>query len=170
MQTSLFSTELGWFAATWSDAGLRELRIGYRTPAAALGGLSESGDPTAPSRSAQRLIGRLREFAQGACDDDFSDVELDAGHLTDFGRSVTACCRRIASGETLTYGELAAVAGYMGAARAVGSVMRRNRWPLIVPCHRVVAVGGHLGGYSAPTGLDMKRRLLRLEGSALATA
>lgn len=169
MQTCVFSTELGWSAAIWSEAGLKALRFGYRTPAAALRGLGESVEPGSPSPSARRLIARLQKFARGRGHDDFLDVSLDAGHLTEFGLAVTERCRRIPSGHTMTYGELAAAAGYAGAARAVGSVMRRNRWPLIVPCHRVVAAGGHLGGYSAPSGLDMKRRLLRLEGSQLAT-
>ena len=73
----------------------------------------------------------------------FDDLEIDDGHLTGFGRKVIAACRQIAWGETLTYGELARRAGRPGAARAVGSVMARNRVPLIVPCHRVVpaAVG-----------------------------
>jgi methylated-DNA-[protein]-cysteine S-methyltransferase len=170
MQCCLFPTELGWSAANWSDIGLQELKFGYPTPAAAIDGLTEFVDPTPPSKLAKRLIARLQKFAQGRGDDDFLDVDLDTSHLTEFGRTVTACCRRISNGHTLSYGELAATAGYAGAARAVGSVMRRNRWPLIVPCHRVVAAGHKLGGFSAPDGLDMKRRLLNLEGSELATA
>jgi methylated-DNA-[protein]-cysteine S-methyltransferase len=63
-----------------------------------------------------------------------------------------------------TYGDLAAAIGSPGAARAVGSVMARNCFPLIVPCHRVLGAGGSLGGYSAPDGLRMKRRLLAMEG------
>ena len=169
MQCCLFPTELGWSAAIWSNARLKELKFGHLTPAAALSGLSESLEPTSPSKAALRLISRIQQFAKGIGSDDFLDVELDTSHLTDFGRAVTAACRQIAAGTTLSYGALAATAGYPGAARAVGSVMRRNRWPLIVPCHRVVAAGGHLGGFSAPNGLDMKRRLLNQEGSELAT-
>ncbi len=169
MQSCVFSTELGWSAAIWTDAGLSELKFGYPSPAAALAGLTEPANPTAPSPPATRLIERLQRFAQGRGNDDFLDIELDTSQLTPFGRDVTTCCREIAQGETLTYGGLAATAGYPGAARAVGSVMRRNRWPLIVPCHRVVAAGGNLGGFSAPNGLDMKRRLLRLEGSERVT-
>ena len=74
-------------------------------------------------------------------------------------------CRLIPYGQVLTYGELAERAGSPRAARAVGNVMRTNRFPLIVPCHRVVGAAGALGGYSAPTGLKMKRRLLRLEAA-----
>jgi methylated-DNA-[protein]-cysteine S-methyltransferase len=167
MECCLFSTELGWSAVIWSDWGLKELKFGHLTPAAALSGLSEIHEPTVPSKSARRLVTRLQRFAKGINNDEFLDVELDTCDLTDFGQAVTTCCRRIAAGTTMSYGELAATAGYPGAARAVGSVMRRNRWPLIVPCHRVVAAGGRLGGFSAPNGPDMKRRLLNLEGSAL---
>ena len=98
---------------------------------------------------------------------DFSDVPLALDHLTPFGRRVVAACRRIPWGQTRSYGELAAECGSPGAARAVGSVMAKNRYPLIVPCHRVLAAGGELGGYSAPDGLKMKRRLLAMEGRTL---
>jgi methylated-DNA-[protein]-cysteine S-methyltransferase len=67
----------------------------------------------------------------------------------------------------LTYGELAAKAGYPGAARAVGNCMAANRIPLLIPCHRVVCAGGRLGSYSAPGGTVTKRRLLALEAGEL---
>ncbi|MEX1224432.1 MAG: MGMT family protein, partial [Pirellulales bacterium] len=74
-------------------------------------------------------------------------------------------CRRIPIGQTMSYAELAAVAGSPGAARAVGNIMAGNRVPIIVPCHRVVGSGGSLGGYSSSGGLRTKRRLLSLEAS-----
>jgi methylated-DNA-[protein]-cysteine S-methyltransferase len=94
---------------------------------------------------------------------DFRQVGLSSMHLTPFGETVTRCCREIAWGTTLSYRELAIKCGHPGAARAVGNVMRSNRFPILVPCHRVLASGGGLGGYSAPQGLTMKRRLLNLE-------
>ncbi len=108
------------------------------------------------------VIGRLRAYAADE-EVDFSDVRVDERHLTDFGRRVVKACRRIPRGQTRSYGQLAAVCGSPGAARAVGQVMAKNRYPLIVPCHRVLAAGGLLGGFSAPQGLTMKRRLLELE-------
>jgi methylated-DNA-[protein]-cysteine S-methyltransferase len=96
---------------------------------------------------------------------DFSDVGLDLEYQTPLGRRIIAACRAIPRGEVRTYGEIAAECGSPGAARAVGSVMAKNRHPLIVPCHRVVGAGGGLGGYSAPEGLRMKRRLLAMEGA-----
>jgi methylated-DNA-[protein]-cysteine S-methyltransferase len=108
------------------------------------------------------VVERLKSYAAGEAVD-FSDVRIDDGHLTEFGRKIVKACRRIARGGTKTYGELAARCGSPGAARAVGQVMARNRYPLVVPCHRVLAAGGLIGGFSAPEGLTMKRRLLSLE-------
>jgi methylated-DNA-[protein]-cysteine S-methyltransferase len=106
----------------------------------------------------------LTQFAAGACAG-FSDVAVDLEHLSPFGRRVVRHCRRIPFGRTLTYGQLAARAGSPGAARAVGQVMAANRYPLIVPCHRVIGASGRLGGFSAPQGIAMKQRLLQLERS-----
>jgi methylated-DNA-[protein]-cysteine S-methyltransferase len=108
------------------------------------------------------LICKLNRFAEGETVD-FSTTPLALDHLTSFARHIVAACRRIPWGQTRSYGELAAECGSPGAARAVGSVMAKNRYPLIVPCHRVLAAGGDIGGYSAPDGLEMKQRLLRQE-------
>jgi methylated-DNA-[protein]-cysteine S-methyltransferase len=109
------------------------------------------------------VVERLRRFAEGE-PVDFSTVPLALEHLSPFARRVVAACRRLGWGQLSTYGDLAAACGSSGAARAVGSVMARNCFPLIVPCHRVLGAGGSLGGYSAPDGLRMKRRLLAMEG------
>jgi methylated-DNA-[protein]-cysteine S-methyltransferase len=101
---------------------------------------------------------------------DFHGIRLDLVDLTDFQRRVLSACRQIAYGTTLTYAQLAQRAKAPTAARAVGQVMARNPVPLIIPCHRVVARAGGLGGFSAPRGLTMKRRLLRLEGAQIAPA
>jgi methylated-DNA-[protein]-cysteine S-methyltransferase len=113
-------------------------------------------------RIVTKIADKLRRYADGESVD-LRDIAIDESHLTPFGRRVTAACRRIPSGQTRTYGQLAAVCGSPGAARAVGQVMARNRFPLVVPCHRVLGAGGSLGGFSAPQGLTMKRRLLALE-------
>jgi methylated-DNA-[protein]-cysteine S-methyltransferase len=90
------------------------------------------------------------------------DVELDLSWATPFQRAVADALRDVPRGEVVTYGELAALAGYPGAARAAGSFCAANRFALLVPCHRVVGAGG-IGGYGA-TGIGVKRRLLSLEG------
>jgi len=89
---------------------------------------------------------------------------LDLAGFTDFQRKIIRAARRIAYGQVCSYGDLAKRIGHAGAARAVGSVMRHNRFPLVVPCHRVVASGGRLGGFSSPGGTAEKHALLALEG------
>jgi methylated-DNA-[protein]-cysteine S-methyltransferase len=81
---------------------------------------------------------------------------------------VCEAARAIPAGATRTYGELAAQLGKPGAARAVGGVMARNPFPIIVPCHRVLAAGGRPGGFSAHGGLHTKMRMLRIEAAIAA--
>jgi methylated-DNA-[protein]-cysteine S-methyltransferase len=95
----------------------------------------------------------------------FDDVPVNLADLSPFQSKIVRACRKIGRGRMRTYGDLAAAAGSPGAARAAGSVMAKNRLPIIIPCHRVVGSGGSLGGFSAPTGLDLKRRMLALEGA-----
>lgn len=91
----------------------------------------------------------------------FHDVELDLSWMTGFQAAVAAALRAIPYGETVTYGELAAIAGHPNAQRAAGTFCAQNRFPLFIPCHRVVAANG-LGSYGS-LGLSYKRRLLELE-------
>ena len=106
------------------------------------------------------LAERIRQhFAGGR--DTFADVELDLVDYTPFQRAVVETLRGVRWGEVVTYGELAALAGYPNAQRAAGSVCAHNRFPLVVPCHRVVAANG-IGRYGA-SGIEYKRRLLELE-------
>ncbi len=107
------------------------------------------------------LAERMVAFLAGARDS-FADVELDLDWCTRFQRSALEAMREIPYGETVTYGEVAALAGHLNAQRAVGSVCAQNRFGLVVPCHRVVAADG-LGSYGS-LGLGYKRRLLELEG------
>jgi methylated-DNA-[protein]-cysteine S-methyltransferase len=107
---------------------------------------------------------RLRAFFAGE-PVGFDDVELDLDWCTPFQLAVAEALRRVPRGEVVTYGELAALAGHPGAQRAAGSFCAQNRFPIVVPCHRVVASDG-LGSYGS-LGLDYKRRLLALEDVAL---
>ncbi len=90
---------------------------------------------------------------------------LDLTALTAFRRTVLRACARIPHGTTRTYGQLAAEVGSPHAARAVGGAMAHNLIPLIIPCHRVLAADGQLGGFSAEGGPALKARMLRLEGA-----
>jgi methylated-DNA-[protein]-cysteine S-methyltransferase len=110
------------------------------------------------------LVERLRAYFGGR-PDSFDDVDLDLEYETPFLERCAQELRAIPRGEVVTYGELAALAGSPGAARAAGSFCARNRLGLFVPCHRVVSAGG-LGSYGS-YGLGYKRRLLELEGVTL---
>jgi len=170
-----FATDLGWMAIAWREDALYGVAFGHSTRRNAENALDRSLRMRRPSRAftsqdalrhkpgwVKELIDGLTRFAEGE-PVEFSDVPLALDHLTPFGRQIVTSCRRIGWGRTRSYGELANDCGAPGAARAVGTVMAKNRYPLVVPCHRVLAAGGALGGYSAPDGLRMKRRLLAME-------
>ena len=96
---------------------------------------------------------------------DLTGVALDDSALGDFEKRVHALVRRIPPGHTTTYGALALELGEPGAARAVGQAMGHNPFPVVVPCHRVLAADGSLGGFSAAGGVTTKQRLLQIEGA-----
>lgn len=163
-------TRLGWMAVTEFEGAVTRVSIGHDTRQDAILGLSMDINPTArrPHGPASGvwlagLLRRLKDYAAGV-PDDFRDVPVDRPDLTPFGRRVMEHLRKVGYGETVSYGELARRAGSPGAARAVGQVMATNLTPIILPCHRVLASRGRLGGFSAPHGIELKRRLLELEG------
>jgi methylated-DNA-[protein]-cysteine S-methyltransferase len=120
----------------------------------------EAGGAGAAAGIRDRALAELAAYADGgtlAC-------PVDLAGLPPFQRTVLIALRRIGRGQTISYGELAARIGRPGAARAVGNACANNPVPLWVPCHRVLASGGKLGGFSG--GLDTKRALLALESGA----
>src|SRR5687768_16895317 len=164
-----FPTNLGWMALAADGGRLVRLTFGHPSAAAAVAALELEGEWIASDQrdldpAIADLVERLQRYATGE-EVSFADVAVDLSHLTEFQQRVVRQCRKIARGRTRTYGELAAAAGNPGAARAVGSVMAKNRLPIIVPCHRVVGSAGSLGGFSAPSGVGMKQRMLALEGA-----
>lgn len=166
--STTFSSELGWMAILCRDAAVARLVFGHRSPSAACQSLRprHCGGEQLTGHMPD-LVGRLRRFARGR-PEDFRDVELDWGDRSQFQQAVWRQCRQIPFGQVLTYAELAQRVGSPRSARAVGNAMAANPIPLIVPCHRVVASSGSLGGFSGPGGLDMKRWLLQLETTASA--
>jgi O-6-methylguanine DNA methyltransferase len=120
--------------------------------------LPRPGKPVRPAR--HPVVERLRTYFAGE-PVSFDDLDLDFSWATPFQMEVADVLRAIPYGETVTYGELAALAGHPNAQRAAGTFCARNRFPLFVPCHRVVAADG-LGSYGS-LGLEYKRRLLELE-------
>ncbi len=160
---AVFPSALGWIAIIGRGDTVRQVTFGHGSPQEAIAAI-EDGVTRMPNGRAwnPRLVARLQAFVQRG-NDDFRDVPVDLHARTTFQRRVLEACRRVAYGRTMSYAELAVAAGYPGAARAVGNVMANNRLSLIVPCHRVLAAGGRLGGYSNRLGLAMKKRLLALE-------
>jgi O-6-methylguanine DNA methyltransferase len=124
--------------------------------------------PTRPRPGAgvdpEELVARFTAFLVGD-DVSFDDVPLDLSSWTPFQQAAAAALRGIPRGEIVTYGELAALAGHPGAQRAAGTFCARNRFMLLVPCHRVVGADG-IGSYGS-AGISVKRRLLALEGVSL---
>jgi methylated-DNA-[protein]-cysteine S-methyltransferase len=172
LELSLFETDLGWFGVWGADGKVVSLCFGH----VSADEVRRDGDRS-PSNDAQfgtalrrdwapALRRRLVQFASGARVD-FSNVDVSLPPLSEFQRQVVMALRRVRYGQTVSYGRLAELAGYPGAARAVGSVMAANRVPIIIPCHRVVAAGNRLGGFSSPLGVQMKRQLLDLEAQGL---
>lgn len=176
-----FRADLGWVAIRWRGPQVRQLVFAYAHQAAALAAVDQQAnglwsetaswvrhvEVSCLARGAASLVQRVRAHLAGE-KVEYGDVSIAVDGGTEFQLRVLQHCREIGWGETCTYGELAALAGRPGAARAVGSVMSRNRFPLIVPCHRVVPAGGKLGGFSAPGGVATKLDLLKREKAVFA--
>ena len=120
-------------------------------------------DTVSPGMDAD-LVDRFRRFLRGD-EVEFGDIELELGWTTPFQRALVEALRAVPRGEVVSYGELAALAGRPTAARAAGALCAGNRFAFVVPCHRVVAAHG-IGGYGS-AGVEVKRRLLALEGVEL---
>ena len=166
---TLFETPIGACALVWAERGL----VGAALPAASPGatrahvqrrhrGAREAEVPA----GMQAVIARIQALLRGGRDD-LADIPLDMVGVPDFHQRVYALARRIVPGATRTYGELALELGEPHAARAVGQALGANPFPIIVPCHRVLAAGSRSGGFSAPGGTRTKLRLLEIEGAPL---
>lgn len=157
----LFQTEVGWIALLGTENGLRRLSL-KPTPQEALDELGPELDRAVQDPEAfSRVRICLESYLQGDSQA-LDEVELDLADAPPFFSAAWDACRRIPSGETRSYAWLAAQAGNPLAVRAAGQSMARNRFPLIVPCHRVIASDGDLRGYGAG-GLKVKAELLKME-------
>ena len=161
----VFATEIGHCGVAWNARGLTHLQLPESDPAttekrlAARSGSRRTDDPPAPIG---RLIDDIQRYALGT-KVDFSSVAVDLTDSDELCRSVYAAARTLGWGQTATYGEIARRLG-IADPRDVGQALSRNPIPIIIPCHRVVASGGKLGGFSAHGGTLTKERLLTLEG------
>jgi methylated-DNA-[protein]-cysteine S-methyltransferase len=169
-QYQVFETAGGFCAIAWNGAGITRFQLPTSTAEATERHMRRrvpSAEPgTPPSAVAEVIKAAQRYFAGEQVD--FSGVVLDLHEEDDLFRRIYDALRRVGWGQTTTYGTLAKElgAGPQGA-QDVGQAMAQNPVPLIIPCHRVLAAGGKVGGFSAPGGSTTKVRMLELEGVRL---
>ena len=162
---TVFATPIGDCAIAWSANGVS----GVWLPARVAGALPRTivrrhpgAIAATPPAEFVALPGAIARLLAGERVD-FDAVRLDLADAEPFDARVYVAARTIPVGEFVTYGELAARVGPDATAREVGQSLGRNRWPIVVPCHRIVASGNGLGGFSAPGGTATKQRLLAIE-------
>jgi len=155
-----FETALGTCGLRWSEQGITDVAMPRSRALHETAHVESSRMP----EMAHDAIARIIALLDGRrCD--LRDIVLDESGLDDFRRAVHTATREVGPGETTTYGELARAVGEPAAAREVGAVLGRNPFPIVVPCHRVLAADGALHGFSAPGGVHTKRRMLEIEGA-----
>tara|TARA_R110002072_G_scaffold302999_1_gene491034 strand:+ start:66824 stop:67501 length:678 start_codon:yes stop_codon:yes gene_type:complete len=169
-EVSVFETSLRWLAIAARNGVLTRVKIGHPSEEMALQAFVVEENLTDTQIDivnwAPDLRDQLTRFADGE-PVSFEKVELSwPKPLTRFRKRVISEVRRISWGNTLTYGEIAKRAGSSGAARAVGTAMSTNRFPFVIPCHRVVGSAGGLGGFTAPGGTGLKEQLLMMESDS----
>jgi methylated-DNA-[protein]-cysteine S-methyltransferase len=147
-----FETAIGVCGVRWSEIGL----TGVSLLDAGAGGAA--GAPEWVRAAVEDMVALLEGERR-----DLRGVPLDEDGVDDFRRGVYAATRAVGPGETATYGEIARAIGEPGAARAVGAALGANPFPIVVPCHRILAATGALHGFSAPGGIRTKRRMLEIE-------
>ena len=161
MSTRNFPTALGVASVWWNEHGLTRFHLPEENARIAGGAPSLAPPPIDDviHRAQDHFAGRLH---------DFTDVALDWSQVTPFQKKVYLLTQAVKAGHTTTYGEISRQLG-LGheGARSVGVALGANPWPLIVPCHRVVAADGKMTGFSAPGGIRTKTRLLGLERAEL---
>jgi methylated-DNA-[protein]-cysteine S-methyltransferase len=154
-----FPTAIGHCAVAWTEVGICAtwLPEGQRRTAA-----RERGE--LPPEIAAAIV-RIQALFDGERDD-LRDLDLDLAGVPSFNRQVYDVIRGVGPGETTTYGEIARALGTPYASQQVGQALAHNPIPIIIPCHRVLAAGGKVGGFSAPGGVQTKLRILQIEGAA----
>lgn len=168
---SLFRTPLGVCGIGWSELGVSLLQLPEAHEAATRARVMRclpEAQSTQPPAVIQAGIDAIRALLNGERRD-LAEIELDYSGVPEFHRRVYVAARKVLPGSTVSYGELARRLLAPGAARAVGQALGKNPFAIIVPCHRVLAAGGKLGGFSANGGTATKIRLLEIEGALTQT-
>ncbi len=163
---ALFDTPLGLCGIAWTSRGIAGVQFPEATVAETRGRLRElcpEGAEAPPPPHVRQAMDAIVALLQGE-PVDLTPIVLDMEGIPPFHRRVYEAARAIPPGVTVSYGELAALCGAHGAARAVGQALGRNPFAMVVPCHRVLAAGRRAGGFSANGGVSTKLRLLEIEG------
>jgi len=166
---ALFDTAIGRCGVAWGENGVAGVQLpetGERETRARMLQRFPAAGEAAPPPEVQAVIDRIVTLLRGETSD-LAAITLDMDQVPAFHRRVYEAARAIPPGMTLSYGDIAARIGAPGAARAVGQALGRNPFPIVVPCHRVLAAGGKIGGFSAQGGVATKRRMLAIEGVQL---
>jgi methylated-DNA-[protein]-cysteine S-methyltransferase len=161
----LFDTAIGPCGLAWNTAGLIQVQLPEASEAATearLGRIASASWSEALPQEISDCEGRMRAYFDGE-EIEFADITLDLGGANELTARAYTELRKIGWGQTTSYGALAKKLGKPHAARAIGAAMGKNPWPLIVPCHRVLAASGKIGGFSAYGGRATKRHMLQLE-------
>ncbi|ETR77063.1 methylated-DNA--protein-cysteine methyltransferase [Afipia sp. P52-10] len=165
---ALFDTELGRCGVAWNAHGLTGVQLPQPNEAQTRTRLFQrSGGElpeAAPSPAVAHAIEGMTALLAGekvALD----DIALDMSLVPDFNRGVYQIARTIPPGSTLTYGDIAKQLGGVELSRDVGQALGQNPFPIVVPCHRVLAAGGKPGGFSANGGVKTKLKMLAIEGA-----
>jgi len=167
---ALFDTAIGRCGVAWTERGITRIalpeasdavsrqRLARSTPGA------EAPAPPAIAAAIDRIVAHV-----GGEPAALDEIALDMDGIPAFHAEVYAAARQIPSGRPVSYGALARSLGKPGAARAIGQAMGANPFPIVVPCHRVLAANYATGGFSAHGGVETKARLLAAEGFTLPT-
>lgn len=163
---TLFDTAFGRCGIAWGECGIVGVQLPEPAGAERARLLRRFPDATetTPPPEVRDVIERIGALLRGE-PSDLDSVALDMRDVPEFDRCVYHATRRIPRGTTRTYGEIAHEIGDPAAARAVGQALGRNPFPIIVPCHRVLAAAGRPGGFSAHGGVVTKLRMLAIEGA-----
>lgn len=169
---ALFETPIGPCAIAWTATGIAGLQLPGADAAATrerfLRRFPEAAEAAVPP-GVRRAMDRILALLSGE-KIDLADLPLDLDAVPEFHRRVYEIARGTPPGHTTTYGEIARRLGAPEAAREVGQALGRNPIAIIVPCHRVLAADGRMGGFSATGGVATKRRILEIEGAAALSA
>jgi methylated-DNA-[protein]-cysteine S-methyltransferase len=162
-QYDLFKIQWGWFGVLGTNDGLVRTQLADTEKGVVKKRLLQGVEGAKQKKSSFSVLKlKILAYYQGK-PVNFNDVKVDIGDFTPFQQKVFRNLRKVKSGKTVTYGQLARLAGSPKAARAIGSVMAANPLPLIIPCHRVIKSDGTCGQFSAPGGTQTKKRMLNLE-------